>query len=227
MVRLSPVFGHMVLAVAVTAFSISQARAEVLTSIGINDVATTYTYPAGQDSGILTLSDTGLGLLATFADAADLNLVDTQLTLSVPFLGELGDAGDDIAFGEFGAGTITIVDLGPESGVPLFQADIVGLMLAESQFVSGAFAGTGTFTNATYGGALAGVTLPTSGSIITDLFTWRTGSLAGPSVDIDNFVDAPIGGETIYSDMHDLSIVPEPTTLAMLAVIVFSVRRRR
>lgn len=215
-------FGSVVVATIATAWVGTSANASVLQSLGTDNVATTYTYPGGESvGGQLTLSDTGLGAIATFIDASQLPLSNVSLTLSIPLLSEGGDPGDTLADGIFGPGVLTLTDgVGPT----LFQATLTGFELSE--VIPGSYVGSGNFVGAVYGGALSGVTAPTSGNILTSLFSWHTGGFNGPVVDINNFLTAPPGGSTIYSDLHDLNILPEPGTLAMLSMAVFGLLRR-
>lgn len=203
----------------------TQASADVLISLGTTNVATTYTFP--QDgAGVLELNDSGLGLIATFDDQTQTTVDDVALTLSVDLLSELGDPNDSLAHGSFGGGLLTMVDTTNGSpGVTVFQAMLTDFELME--VVPGAFAGSGSFINATYGGDLAAVTMPTEGDILTSLFAWHTSDANGPVVDIDNFLTAPPGGSTIFADMENLNVLPEPSALMTLALLAVGVRRRR
>ncbi len=204
----------------------AQASADVLISLGTSNVATTYTYPGDITPGVLELSDTGLGLIATFDDQTQATLSDVELHLSVALLSEMGDPNDDLAHGSFGGGLLTMMNIVPEGpGVLLFEAMLTDFELME--VLPGSYAGSGSFINAVYGGDLSGVSLPTEGDLLTSLFEWHTGDANGATVDIDNFLDAPPGGSTVFADMENLNILPEPGALAILAVLACGIKRGR
>ena len=201
------------------------ARADVLLSLASDDVATTYEYPDGGDPGHLVLNDTNLGVIATFSDVPQLSISDVELTLSVDFIGELGDTGDEFAHGGFGGGMLTLTDLsGGSPGQILFQAQITEFELEE--ITPGAFVGSGVFTGAAYGGVLTGVNAPLDGQLITSLFTWREIDPGGAIIDIDTFETSP-GVSTIFADMHDVNIVPEPGSIIIMTMLSCALTRRR
>ncbi len=210
------------------------ARAESISSLGTTFVSTTYTYPNGGP-GTLTFQDTGLGLIASLGDMSQQNFGNVALTLSLELDSEQGDPADAMAEGLFNPGlaangVLTIEDLSESAGggTVLFQADIVDFLLAESEFVDGAFTGQGTFLNAVYGGALSGVTDPTGGLLETSLITWYLDEALTQKVNIDNFVNPPAGSNgTIYGESAQVNVVPEPATLALLSLGGLLLRRRR
>ncbi len=213
-----------VLTLSVFMCAVIPASGDVLLSLGTTDVATTYTYPDGGDPGVLALSDTGLGVIATFDDLSQTTINDVQLTLSVELIAELGDPGDEFAHGGFGGGTLTMAT-GLGGGTVIFEAQLTDFELVE--VIPGAYTGSGSFINAIYGGDLANVTLPTEGDLLTSLFSWHIGDAGGPVVDIDNFITPPVGETAIFADMENLNVVPEPTTLALLTMLICAIRRTR
>jgi hypothetical protein len=205
---------------------VSNTNASTLVNMATDDVATTYTYAMGETPGSLSLNDSSLGVLAEFSDDAPLALGNVSLTLVMDFIGELGDIGDDLAHGVFDSGVITLTDDSAEGGgAMIFEATITGFQLME--VVAGSFIGGGTFTNAVYGGALSGVTMPTEGELFSALFDWREDSFDGPLIDIDSFLVPPAGATQVFADMNDLTITPEPTTAMLLVAGAFSLLRRR
>lgn len=191
----------------------SAAAGDELISLSAADVSTSYTYPNGIDGGEMLLQDMGVGAIATRTGGDDVFSAIT-LTMSLPFIAELGDPNDALAYGLFGGGSISFVDTSGISDETIFEATVDEFEFAEDPGNIGLFVGVGTFSGAAYGGDLSGVTLPTSGQIFTDLFSWYTDVAKTIQMNIDNFDD--IQNLTVYGDMN-LNVVPEPATLVLLA----------
>lgn len=201
----------------------SVVEGDQLVSLAAADVATSYVYPNGVDGGALSLSDVGVGVIATRTGGDDLFSAIT-LSMTLPFIEELGDPNDALAHGRFGGGTISFVDTSGVSDETIFEATIDEFELAEDPGNIGLFVGVGTFSNAVYGGDLSGVTLPTNGQIFTDLFTWYTDVAKTIQTNIDNFGD--IQDATVFGDMN-INVVPEPATLALMATACLWPLRKR
>jgi len=201
----------------------SAAAGDELISLGASDVFASYTFPDGLDDGELTLQDVGVGAIATHTGGEDL-FSDVTVTMSLPFIEELSDPNDAIAHGRFGSGTITLVDNSGVSDETIFEATIDTFELAEDVGNVGLFVGAGTFSGAVYGGDLSSLTLPTSGEIFTDLFSWYTDVSKTIQTNIDNF--EAVQSLTVYGDMN-INLVPEPATLVLLATAcVWPIRKR-
>ncbi len=232
MIRFQSRCGCLIVALGVLVVGAGQSLAggdDVLTNLGTTIVYTEYAYPQGEEPGVLTINDQGLGLIATFLDDTELLFSDISVSLSLELLEELGDPGDAFAYGQFGSGVLTYTDnSAPGPGTTIFQADVLEFELVESALNSGVYSGDGTFENATFSGALAGVTLPTEGQILTSLFQWFSDSDLTALVDIDNFLNpADQGASTVYGELTQVNVTPEPGTLVLLGVAVAGMLRRR
>ena len=201
----------------------SVVEGDELVSLAAADVATSYVYPNGLDGGVLSLNDVGVGTIATRTGGDNL-FSSITLNMTLPFIEELGDPNDSLAYGRFGGGTISFVDTSGISDETIFEATVDGFEFAEDPGNVGLFVGAGTFSGAVYGGALSGVTLPTSGQIFTDLFSWYTDVAKSIQTNIDNFGD--IQDATVYGDMN-INVVPEPATLVLLATACLWPLRKR
>ena len=207
------------LALAALLCSAEASYAEALELISASEVFATYTYPDGGSPGVLTLDDQGIVLIGTLVGGVTFPAFPVvDVTLSLELTQEAGVPSDTLAHGVFGGGVLSMVDDSGGPPVAVLEAGISGFELIESGQDNGSFLGIGAFTGATYGGDFAVVTQPTSGQINTGLITWFTDPALTNAINIDDFVTPPsVGITTLYGSMNQLNLLPEPTTMMLVA----------
>ncbi len=197
--------GMITAVVASLLFSVAPAGAAVIQEISVDSIDTSY----DASTGVILFEQAGVMVVREWSDGTQDFITGARFKMTTTLAVDMSDptGPDKRAAGLFTGGSITLDDGG---GTTYLYADISEFYVEEAIVLPGCvLAGRAVFTIPT--GSAGGIWQPniawTQGE--TFALTWVS------SVELDSFLSQDF---TSIRDESDLTIIPEPATMALLAL---------